>query len=218
MPPAGYPAFLQYLQSGRVRNTRDGAWSRVSIGPPQKTHQPLLRSSPELGSCCMAQSLDFTFRTRGRQIGSSGIPDECFNSQSPGSLNDDGPDAGLGVSARRFREDGGVGVCVPNGKASLEYRQEDGFPVGGAAPADNSTVSPVPATSPLNWISSAVSDFVLALLPLPTLTLMVSQCTDVTITGGGGEGGGGVGRLTLVVAWAVKGIAWLRPTWSVAMP
>jgi hypothetical protein len=54
------------------------------------------------------------------------------------------------------------------------------------------------------------SDFVLALLPLPTLTLVVSQCTDVTITGGGGEGGGGVGRLTLVVAWAVKGIAWLR--------
>ncbi|MGO9920079.1 MAG: hypothetical protein ACLQIB_35975 [Isosphaeraceae bacterium] len=76
----------------------------------------------------------------------------------------------------------------------------------------------MPATSPLNWISSAVSDFVLALLLLPTLTLMVSQCTDVTITGGGGEGGGGVGRLTLVVAWAVKGIAWLRPTWSVAMP
>ncbi len=43
----------------------------------------------------------------------------------------------------------------------------------------------MPATSPLNWISSAVSDFVLAFLPLPTLTLMLSQRTDSTITGAG---------------------------------
>ena len=33
MPPAGYPAFLQYLQSGRVRNFTLGKVQRAGLGP-----------------------------------------------------------------------------------------------------------------------------------------------------------------------------------------
>ena len=35
MPPAGYPAFLQYLQSGRVRKreTSSFAWRRLWLEP-----------------------------------------------------------------------------------------------------------------------------------------------------------------------------------------
>src|SRR5271157_6151838 len=52
-------------------------------------------------------------------------------------------------------------------------------------------------------MSSTVSDFVLALLPLPTLTLMVSQRTDSTIAGDGNELSSWMTRLAVVAAPSV---------------
>ena len=34
MPPPGYPAFLQYLQSGRVRKTQDWNHAEIDVADP----------------------------------------------------------------------------------------------------------------------------------------------------------------------------------------
>src|SRR5271157_3772619 len=49
MPPAGYPAFLQYLQSGRVRNSvlrrpGHGSWGRARTGSWLRTNWLRLRT------------------------------------------------------------------------------------------------------------------------------------------------------------------------------
>ena len=56
MPPAGYPAFLQYLQSGRVRQNPILLDTCLKFGVWAAAFAPSSWSDPELGSFCAEET------------------------------------------------------------------------------------------------------------------------------------------------------------------
>ena len=70
MPPAGYPAFLQYLQSGRVRNfhhVRDRNLRRPRDDPPThyRFHWMGTHLKQEIGSFGGCQAIPQTWSVEG---------------------------------------------------------------------------------------------------------------------------------------------------------